>query len=159
MAYCGGPGKFEYELNQKFELVQVSGDDDSSYINLYELDADGKRLPKATVEKFNVFKKAPQLDQFYWWAPHLDIAGSVNHERALGGEMAVSFMGYGKTTNDLSWRFLRGGAVYSSDIGAVLCPVSYNVGEPLPLLSNVWLSPCYQYLNDHGVSLSVGAQL
>lgn len=158
-AECGAPGEFQYELNQKFELVQVSGDDNSTYINLYELDADGKKMPKATVEKFDVFKKADRVDQFYWWALHLDIAGGVNHNAQVSLETTISLMGYGKTDNDLSWRFLRGGLVYSGGVGAVVCPVSYNVGGPLPLLSNVWISPCYQHLDTHAASVSIGAQL
>lgn len=158
-AYCGSPGKFEYELNQKHEIDFVSGDDGSEYVNLFEIGPDGKRLSKAIIERFNVFKKAQDFERFYWWAPHLDIAGNVNHRGDLSGEATISLMGYGKTNNDLSWRFVRGGVVYNGSVGAVLCPVSYNVGGPLPLLSNVWFSPCYQYINDHAGSVSIGAQL
>lgn len=159
IAYCGGEGKFKYELNQKFELSQVQTDDNGHYLNLYELDGNGKRMPRARLEYYNVFKKPDETESFYFWAPHLDIAGSINQKGDLGGEATISLMGYGKTANDLSWRFVRGGLVYSSDIGAVLCPVSYNIGDPLPLLSNVWLSPCAQYIGTWGGSLSVGAAL
>lgn len=157
---CGEPGDFKYKLTQKFELVEASGDDGSHYLKLYELDPEGKHFGEALhTESFVVIERAKAVEKFFVWAPHLDIAGGINHEARFGAEAAISFMGYGKTSNDLSWRFLRGGVVYSGDIGAVVCPVSYNVGEPLPLLSNVWLSPCYQYLDNHGASISVGAQL
>lgn len=159
-AFCGQEGKFDYKLNQQFEMIEATGSNDSRYIQLFEIGPDGKHYgPALKTESFNVVQRPKEIERFFWWAPHLDIAGSINHEREFGGEMAVSLMGYGKTGNDLSWRFLRGGAVYSSDIGAVLCPVSYNVGGPLPLLSNVWLSPCYQYVDDHAGSISIGAQL
>jgi len=159
-AYCGGAGKFNYKLNQSFELVQVQGVDGSYYVKLFELDGGGKQLGEPLkTEQFAVVQMEQRPNRFYWWAPHLDIAGSVNDHGALGAEAAISIMGYGRTVNDLSWKFIRGGVVYGSDVGAVLCPASYNVGGPLPLLSNLWLSPCYQYVDRHGVSISVGAQL
>ena len=157
---CGQEGDFHYKLNQRFELVEVQGDDESYYMKLYELDSEGKQYGEALhTEQFAVVQRAKTIDKFIAWAPHLDIALGINHEQQPGAEAAISLMGYGKTDNDLSWRFIRGGVVYSSHLGAVLCPVSYNVGGPLPLLSNVWVNPCFQYLDGYGASLSVGAQL
>jgi len=162
-------GQFTYQLNQEFELVYVEGQGDDghpSYVELYELNAEGKRPEKPlTLKSFEVVRAAPKAASFHWWAPHIDVAlgRSITDLRASGewrGEVAGSVMGYGPTANDLSWRFLRVGASLSSDSeGLVACPVSYNVGDPLPLFSNIWLSPCYLRDGTNGASVSLGANL
>ena len=160
-AHCGEEGEFNYVLNQQFELVQTSGDDGSHYVQLYELGADGKHYgsPLKT-ESFNVVRKPEQLERFFVWAPHIDVALGANLGLAPQGELGLSAMGYGKTENDLSWKVIRAGVEYDAfHVGGILCPGSYNIGDPLPVVSNIWLSPCYVYDGVHGASVSIGASL
>ena len=159
-AVCGEEGDFEYKLSQQFELTEVRSDDGAHYVKMFELGPDGKHYGDALVTKsFDVVSRKPNEEKMYWWNPHLDIAGGIDLGKSTQIEVGFSAMGYGKTEDDLSWKFLRIGPEYDSRLGVVACPVSYNVGGPLPLLSNVWLSPCYKNNGGHGASLSVGAQL
>lgn len=154
-------GNFDYKLNQHFDLVEVAGNDGSHYIKLFELGPDGKPLGEPLkTEYFNVVERPGVVEKFHKWAPHLDIGIGGNMELQPQIEAGVSLMGYGKTENDLSWKVLRVGVEYdASNVGGILCPGSYNFGDPLPLVSNIWLTPCYVYDGVHGASISVGATL
>ena len=160
-AFCGEEGKFDYKLNQRFEMIEATGSNDSRYIQLFEVGPDGKHFGGALkTEGFNVVQREKETEKFFLWAPHVDIALGVNLEAKPQGELAVSVMGYGKTENDLEWRFIRLGLQTDTEsLGGVVCPASYNVGGPLPLVSNIWLSPCYVFDGEHGASVSVGAVL
>lgn len=167
-ARCGEPGQFHYRLTQKFDMVQVESSDGAHYLQVYELGADGKRFGEPLVtESYNVVARPAETEQFYWWAPHLNIG--------VGGEfraqtfpsspdpfvdLTISVGGYGRTHNDLDWQFIRGGIAYSNEGPSLVgCPVSYNVGGPLPLLNNVFVTPCIQWGGSASFSLDIGAQL
>ena len=163
----GEKGNFTYNLHQKFDLLGVTTSEGSRYVKLYELDEHGERGKEPLkVVSFDVVRKAPDENRFYWWDPHLNlgVGGQVSlktFEPFPSVEADVSLMGYGKTENDLLFQFLRVGVSGSSEGPSLMgCPASYNVGDPLPLLSNLWIGPCYfQRVNGSSVGLDIGAQL
>ena len=74
--------------------------------------------------------------------------------------LGVSFLGYGKTKDDLNWRFIKAIVSPSEEaVGVGACPLSYNVGKNLPLFSNIWISPCYVYRAGHSASLQLSGVL
>lgn len=160
-AVCGKEGDFHYRLRQHFELVEAEGSNGSRYLAVYELDSNGKHFGEALhVEQFAVIKKNLSPERFHVWAPHLDIAGGISNQGSVQGEIGLSLMGYGESDVDLTWRFIRGGVSYAGDgWGGVACPASYNVGAPLPLVSNIWITPCYKYDGQNGASISIGGVL
>jgi len=161
-----------YELMMDFELQFVESHTPSGainhYANVWEIDRKTKeRILKVPVTKFAVVVEKPDDKQFFWWAPHIDVGALAGAkltppDLSLGGSLGFSPFAYGRTVNDLDWRFLR----VSFDLadnrpGVGVSPVAFNVGQHLPLFSNIWLAPHVTYIISEGwaVSLFVGAVL
>ena len=170
-AQDGTQWEFDYELDMRYELQIVETHLPSGGINHYasmwEVDEKGERVEKLEITDFVVVVNRPDGKQWFWWAPHVDIgvlagANLAVLEPLLGGSVGFSPFGYGLTTNDLDWRFLR----VSFDLGTSLpgfgiSPVMWNLGGSLPLLSNLWVAPHVSYLPPEGWALSLftGAML
>lgn len=145
---------FEYNLHLKFsgqlvETITPSGAI-NHYFNMWELDDKGKRVDKLVIEDYSVVINDQRAPKFYWWAPHLDVGLVLGVDMSpkfrTGGTIGVSAMGYGLTENDLSWRFLRLGMDLAARPGVSFDPAMYNLGEHIPLISNLWVSPHVVYL-------------
>lgn len=138
-----------YQLHMTFggqlaETITPSGAV-NHYVTIYELDEKGKRINKLKLTDFNVVLNDQRSEQFYWLAPHLDIGailGSTDKFNFVtGGSLGISMMGYGLTDNDLSWRLLRISIDFHDSIGIGVTPALYNLGDILPLVSNIWFGP------------------
>jgi hypothetical protein len=162
--------RLDYNLDQKFDVLVVEGSREggtASYLRVWELGVDGERMePPMEVEDFRVVRRVKPASRFRWFNPKLEIAlanllSVDNGSFKAVPEIGLSVMSYGETADDLSWRVLRAGASYTGDgVGLSLSPGSYNLGKQLPLVSNVWLSPTYTWLEaDHWVGLSLGGSL
>lgn len=105
--------------------------------------------------------------EFYLWAPHLSLnldfgIGNfdTDNNKYLYPGISFSTSGYGETKDDLDWKFIEFGISSNGDFTYFkFSPVSYNVGDDLPLTSNLWLGPFVGYSTDskiiYGVGLSV----
>jgi len=115
------------------------------FLELYEIDQKGNELGKLELTKFEVVVNDETAPHFMWWAPHVDVGilGGWNTSGTIGtgGSIGFSLMGYGRTTNDLTWRYPRISMDLSGRAGIGLTPVLYNVGDPIPLISNIWVGP------------------
>lgn len=163
--------KFDYELKLRFELqfaeTHMSSGAINHYATMWELDDKGERIEKLEIEKFAVVVEKPEDKQWFWWAPHVDVGGLVGAkltppDLALGGSVGFSPFAYGRTVNDLDWRFLRISLDLAGNIpGIGISPVVGNLGQPLPLLSNLWVGPHVSWQPPEGwsVFLFVGAML
>lgn len=104
-------------------------------------------------------QKSPEGKEFMF-VPALDggIIGTTNMD--FGVMANVSLFGYGKTKKDLDWRFLAiGGGGNDKNQWLEVSPVMYNIGNHIPLMSNLWLAP-YAILDKEmkpggGIGLSV----
>lgn len=163
--------EFDYQLQMAFELQFVESHLPTGAINhyatMYEIDrVTGERLGKLPVTKFTVVVNKPEQGQWFWWAPHIDV-GVLGMARfappafSPGGSIGISLMGYGRTVNDLQWRVARLSFDLSDGLpGIGLTPVAYNLGELLPLISNLWVGPHLSYIPEQwGVGLLLGAVL
>lgn len=158
-------GVLDYKLHQKFRLKfiesKVPGGVVNHYAELFEIDQHGKDLGKLELTKFTVVRVEDYPNKMMWWNPKLDlvVGGGFSWENTSGlwfGEVGLSIMGYGKTSDDLTWRFLRVGVGVSGDnLSTTFSPVQFNLGKYLPLVSNVWLSPVIGY-HFSGSSLFIG---
>ena len=143
------PTKIGYQLHQRFggQLVEtrLPSGGINHYVQLYELDDKDRRLSNLKLKSWTVVVADELAPQWYWWAPHLDLLGFVGggpeNLPYLGASVGVSFMGYGATENDLSWRVLRISGDFGTDVGIGITPALYNLGELIPLISNLWIGP------------------
>lgn len=107
-----------------------------------------EKIPmKIEMAEFKQLKKEDK--EFYWWAPHLNLnvdVGYGGNDALVGAGISFSAMGYGRTTNDLTWRFLDFGvSTNGSNTYAKFTPFTYNIGENLPLISNTFIGPFVGY--------------
>ena len=158
---------FAYNLNMGFELQFVETHLPSGAVNHYATiwqknTETRKRGPELKVTKFTVVVNKPKEKTFFAWAPHLDVGALIGIRRVpvslmTGGSIGVSPMGYGLTVNDLDWRFLRLSLDVTSDLPRVgLTPVMYNIGQLVPLVSNVWVGP---HVDTEGLGVFIGEVL
>ena len=83
--------------------------------------------------------------QFFWWSPHIN--SGLSFGAGAGGVfmrpmLDFSFLGYGKTRNDLDWKFLHIGFDTDTDFtdsGMHLTPFSYRFWSSV--LTNTYIGP------------------
>ena len=158
---------YRLHLSVKGQLVQTIGPTGAVnfYIQLWETLPDGETGNAFELTEFNVLVNDTRKDHFFPWAPHLDLAAIVGWNGTApqyGASLGVSFMGYGLTDNDLSWRFLRLGVTLSNqNVGLDFEPFAWNLGGPLPLVSNLWIGPFVSWtpINYWGGGLMLGVVL
>lgn len=159
----------EYDISMKLvgQLVQSATKSGAvnHYFNLFEIDDDGNMVGELKLEKFEVTVDKPDDKEFFWWSPHVDVGVFLGMADKIkpysGASVGFTSSGYGLTKNDLSWKFFRLGVDFSSDaLGLSFSPAAYNLGEALPLISNLYLSPYISAMSNGrksaGLLLSVG---
>lgn len=162
---------------RKFHLTTAVGKQDSGQMAFYHtLDYE---VPEKSDQKYRIkltsseYLQVPQYRKMYWWNPLLDIGAFVGaniHSFALGpgrpdgvfsfgAELGISFSSYGYTKADNLWRFFRLGLGYDAERRSghlSFAPVTFNVGDPLPLLTNLWVYPYVGIDSGGGVLLGGG---
>jgi len=108
--------------------------------------------------EFKQLKK--ETKEFFWWAPHLSLnvdlgfglgslaGGSDGSGQSIlvAGGVSFSAMGYGRTVNDLDWRFLDlGVSTNGHDTYGKFTPFAYNLGNVIPIVSNSFIGPFIGY--------------
>lgn len=117
----------------------------------------------------------PESNKFFWWNPKLDlglfVGGMVfsmgdgpgrNSLFSFGGELGFSFSSYGTTRIDSLWRFFKIGVGYDASRQAArfsLTPVLFNLGKPLPILTNLYIAPQVGFDTGGGLTISFGLSL
>lgn len=143
--------ELDFKLRGVFAETHTPTGAINHYITLYEVDEEGNDIGLFSLTEYKVIVQKPDQKRWFWWTPHLDIgllgmAGSDPLRFAAGGSLGVSFMGYGRTMNDLDWRVLRLSADLSDGTaGLGFTPVLYNMGTFIPLISNLWIGPHLEY--------------
>lgn len=145
--------EFEYKLDMQIggQLINTTTKSGaiSYYLQLYELDNEGKKIQNLELEEFSVTVEDLRKKEFQF-VTHLAVGiGAVGGLNNLTGffitpaaSLELSFFGYGLTPNDLDFRFLTLGVdVLNNGVGLFLAPVHYNLGQQLPLVSNMWIGP------------------
>lgn len=157
---------FNYKLDQQFEVqliaAKLKNGSHNHYAELYELDSGGKRINKLTLTKFEVTEtdvNTTSITRWFDWRLDLGVTYGFykNLDHGIGGELGLSMISYGNPSI-LTWRFLRGSVgLNSRDIFLGISPIQYNIGAPLPLLSNLWITPELAYgLNTKSYILGIG---
>lgn len=160
-----------YPIEYKTKVVQTEQKDGqwNTYVETWaennkDKESVGKELPlKIELAEFTQLKKKDK--EFFWWAPHLnlnlDFGLGTDIDANVGGGLSFSTSGYGRTENDLTWRFIDFGlSTNGDDVWGKFTPFAYNIGEHIPFVSNTFLGPFVGYeFNDGswigGIGLSI----
>lgn len=102
--------------------------------------------------------KKKERSKKFMFNPRIGVSSVVGDE--VYPNLGISLFSYGRTKRDMDWRFLEigvGGTTDTLYFGA--SPASYNIGNMLPLIENVFMGP-YIGLSDstetiYGVGFSV----
>jgi len=107
------------------------------------------------------FKQVINKDErFYLWAPllsfNLDVGFGMGGEK-VGGGISFSTSGYGRTKNDLRWRFFDFGlSTNGNDLWVKFTPATYNLGRHIPLVSNTFIGPYVGYSTKNETIVGIG---
>lgn len=135
--------------------------------NLTQSELKGK-LYKLDIVESKYLQVPKNTKEFFLWAPHLDLSidnvlvfGSDGLDYRPGAVLGFSVMAYGRTLNDNDWRFLRVGLGINTHENPYLAvePARYNLGQFVPLISDLWLGVDVIYDSDWGIGLSIGTGL
>ena len=157
-----------YPIEYKTKIIQTEQQDGqwNTYVEAWaennkDKASQGKELPlKLEMAEFIQLKKKSK--EFFWWSPHinlnLDIAFGSDVDVNTGGGISISTSGYGRTKNDLTWRFVDFGLSTNGDEYWVkFTPFAYNIGNNLPIISNSFLGPFIGYeFNDQPIVFGLG---
>lgn len=164
-----------YPLEYHSKVVQSEQEDGqiNTYTEVYfENNKDkasrGIEVPiKIASSEFKQLRKEDK--EFYLWAPHINftidfgIGGfdvlDENSNPIVPG-ISVSMSGYGRTKNDLDWKFVELGLSSDGDTTYFkFMPFSYNIGNFVPLVSNTFVGPFIGYSTEgetvYGFGLSI----
>ncbi len=164
------------DIDVKVVTVLGEGDDDDATVFYHTVSMLNKSRPELADKEYKLkitsSKFVQTLDnnkEFYWWAPHLDLSfdnsfildiGDEDFYR-FGSSLGFSAMAYGRTVDDNDWRFVRLGVGLSSMENPYLTlePVRYNLGQFIPIISDLWLGVGVMWDSNWGLSISIGTTL
>ena len=115
---------------------------------------------KVTDIKWEKFEQKEK--HFSWWNPRIAFGGIVNSGGVSAG-INMSTTSYGRTKRDMDWRFITFGlGAIKDDNGlwegvASFEPFSWNVGNALPLIENIFVGPVGT-IDTNGIT-NVGVQI
>lgn len=113
--------------------------------------------------------QVPLKSRMFWFNPILDLnffaGGTVydlmdSNDRVLvGADTGLSLSSYGEVKTDSWFRLFRFGVGYNAQRRTAhfsFAPFAFNIGKPLPLLTNLYLTPQVGIGSDGGLSVSLG---
>jgi hypothetical protein len=150
-------GIYPLEYNARIVQAEQSTGQMNTYIEAWaennkDPESRGQKLP-LTINQAE-FKQVKETTQkWFLWNPKLDfgVGWTSSNSNEVNFGVGFSAMGYGRTENDLKWRFLRLAFMTDSDFKdyyGSFSPAGYNLGELIPVISNFWLWPELTYSQD-----------
>lgn len=127
--------------------------------NKFEIEVNGKKYP-VNISKSETLQKVPESE--FWFNPRLYLGVGVGPTivNKVSAEVIpyldVSLFSYGKNKAESTWTFLGLGLgmhAINKTPALTLNPVSYNVGEPLPLVDNLFIGPSVSVDTEANVSV------
>jgi hypothetical protein len=119
------------------------------------------------------FKQTPEKSKMFWLNPKVDAnffaggavyrfadgPGRPNNIVSLGVDVGLSLSSYGPTKVDSWFRLFRIGMGYNIERQAghfSVAPFAFNMGKPLPLLTNLYLTPQVAVDTGGGITVNLG---
>lgn len=140
----------DYKLHQRFSAqflaAKLPNGGVNHYAQLFEIDDNNQKVNKLELVSFEVLQSDQLPNRFSWLNPKLDIMLGLGINSGLGvswvGDIGLSLSSYGKTPNDIMWRFGRiGTGMTKHGFSLSFSPAQFNLGSTLPIISNLWVSP------------------
>jgi len=170
---------WSYNVHQRnYRLVTIVGKKDSGQLTFHhKLEY---TVPDKSKEKYyNVsllssdYLQVPLKNKMFWFNPILDVnffaggnvygfaegPGRSDSLLSIGGDIGFSFSSYGETKADSWFRLFRVGLGYNAERQAVhlsLAPFAFNLGKPLPLLTNLYVTPQVGIDSAGGLTVNLG---
>jgi hypothetical protein len=156
-------GSYPMKLHTKIALGEdkESGGRKDAYVESYMTSeifaADkGKKFP-IEIASVDWVEKPPQEKRFMF---NTRLSMGINMTDEAFPALEASFFSYGRTEVDMDWRFLGLGYGMSSDNRYLyLNPASYNIGNHLPFVKNLFLGPMIGYDGDSEITWGAGIQV
>lgn len=160
---------WNYDIKtREYHLNTVVGTDENQrqyFYNKFVVKIDGKDyiVPINSAITQQVYPES----KWSWWNPrlYLGIDGGLNMSDMQGEftpNLSISLMSYGRYKTQPDFSILGIGAGYgtiSEKLQLVLTPVTYNVGQHIPLMNNVYIGPSIHIGVDGDVSFMAGAKV
>jgi len=131
--------------DRQYVIHTVVGEDESGrqyYYNQATIKVGDKEY-KIPVKQASTLQQYPS-DHFSFWNPslYLGVSASAFSRKDVGTSLGFGFISYGKTKVAPTFTFLQLGVGYglsSTKTYAYVTPVSYRIGNVLPLLKNTYM--------------------
>lgn len=173
---------WDYEVYKRnFKLVTVVGKEDSGQLTFHHKleytvpDKDPNKTYNINILSSD-YLQVPQKNKMFWLNPVLDVdffcgglvygfasgPGRADTILSTGVDVGLSLSSYGETKADSLFRFFRLGVGYDAERRAgrlSVAPLLYNVGKPLPLLTNLYLAPMVAVDTAGGLTVNLGLGL
>jgi len=170
---------WSYDIYQRdHRLVTVVGKKDSGQFTFHhKLEYSIPKKDPSKVYSIDLvtsdYIQVPLKNRIFWFNPILDLnffTGGKIYEFAdgpgrsesivsIGVDLGLSLSSYGETRVDSLFRLFRIGTGYDAERQAAhfsFAPFAFNVGNPLPLLTNLYLTPQISVDTAGGLSVSLG---
>lgn len=143
----------------KFYTTVVETETKDGFSNRYvELNVENRRIPSLRGKLFPikiddfVWEKKEIKDKSFDFNPRLGFGATCTNE-GIYPNIGISLFSYGRTYRDINFRFLTIAAGGDDDkLSLGLTPVSYNLGEFIPLVENLFLGPNVSINTDNDIS-------
>lgn len=155
-------------LAREYHVVNVIGTDENQRNYVYN-----KVTIKSGDKDYDVKIAQAKTEQEYpeakwsWFNPRLYVGvdGGVNVSSVKGEftpDVNVSFMSYGRYKTQPDFSILGAGVGYgavSKKVQLVITPVTYNVGQHIPLMNNTYIGPSLHIGTDGDISIMGGVRV
>jgi hypothetical protein len=153
-------GTHPIEFHVTAATAEVDGGVQTQYIQLWAKAPDSDEKYPLAVVKADFLYTDPAAPEFRYWTPHIDagLSASLTPLQATGGgTLGLSIASYGVSADDNIWRFGRMGLATDMETGWLeIGPAGYNLGKPIPVISDAWIWPNVVVSPDgYGVSVSL----
>ncbi len=138
-----------YPLEFEMNIVESQSKDgtENRYAELFVLnnqmkETKGQRFP---IEVKDIqWEKAPLREKSFAFNARISAYANAlidnKGEGSFAPGLGVTFFSYGRTDRDMDWKFLGVGAAYDGDNAYLFVePFSWNLGEALPLVDNLFI--------------------
>lgn len=161
---------------RKYKLITVVGKKDDGQLTFHN--SMKYSIPEKGNTEYNInitssdFQQAFPSNTWFWLNPIVDFnffAGGRlyqfadgpgrNNDASLGVDLGISLSSFGETKVDSVFRLFRFGVGYNIERQAAnlsFAPITYNIGKPLPLLTNLYVAPQVGVDTNGGLSLTLG---
>jgi hypothetical protein len=161
---------------RQYKIITIVGKKDDGQLTFHN--SMKYSIPEKSNTEYNInitssdFKQAYPSNSWFWFNPIVDLnffaGGRVyqfaegpgrNSDASLGVDLGLSLSSFGETKVDSAFRLFRFGFGYNIERQSAqlsFSPITYNIGKPLPLLTNLYVAPQVGVDTNGGINLMLG---